>query len=154
VPGADEEKIMASEEHRASMANGQPTRALEAFMFTNTKAYSGFAVDDVQKARNFYSETLGLRVSEEYGVLTLHIAGDRDILVYPKPDHTPASFTILNFPVDDIEKAVDELAERGVRFERYDGFEQDEKGIHRGVGPLIAWFTDPAGNVLSVIQEQ
>jgi catechol 2,3-dioxygenase-like lactoylglutathione lyase family enzyme len=123
-------------------------------MFTNTKAYSGFAVDDVQKARNFYSETLGLRVSEEYGLLTLHIAGDRDILVYPKPDHTPASFTILNFPVSDIEKAVDDLAGRGVRFERYEGFEQDEKGIHRGEGPLIAWFTDPAGNVLSVIQEQ
>src|SRR6266540_385812 len=103
-------------------------RALEAFMFTHTKAYSGFAVDDVQKARNFYSETLGLRVSEEYGMLMLHIAGDRDILVYPRPDHTPASFTILNVPVGDIEKAVDELAERGVRFERYDGFEQDEKG--------------------------
>jgi len=123
-------------------------------MFTNTRAYSGFAVDDVQKAKTFYSETLGLRVSEEYGLLTLHIAGDRDILVYPKPDHTPASFTILNFPVDDIDKAVDELAERGVRFERYDGFEQDEKGIHRGGGPLIAWFADPAGNVLSVIQQQ
>ena len=123
-------------------------------MFTNVKAFSGFAVDDMTAAKKFYSETLGLSVSEENGLLTLHIAGDRDILVYPKPDHTPATFTILNFPVDDIDKAVDELTERGVRFERYDGFEQDEKGIQRGQGPLIAWFTDPAGNVLSVIQEQ
>jgi catechol 2,3-dioxygenase-like lactoylglutathione lyase family enzyme len=122
-------------------------------MFTNTKAFSGFAVDDVPKAKKFYSETLGLRVSEEYGMLWLHIAGEWDILVYPKSDHTPATFTILNFPVDDIDKAVDELAERGVRFERYEDSEQDEKGIHRGGGPLIAWFKDPAGNVLSVIQK-
>jgi catechol 2,3-dioxygenase-like lactoylglutathione lyase family enzyme len=122
-------------------------------MFTNTKAFGGFAVDDVPKAKKFYSETLGLRVSEEYGMLWLHIAGEWDILVYPKSDHTPATFTILNFPVDDIDKAVDELAERGVRFERYEDSEQDEKGIHRGGGPLIAWFKDPAGNVLSVIQQ-
>jgi catechol 2,3-dioxygenase-like lactoylglutathione lyase family enzyme len=125
----------------------------ETVMFENTKAFSGFAVDDVSKAERFYSETLGLRVSEEYGMLQLHIAGEWDILVYPKPDHTPASFTILNFPVEDIEKAVDELIERGVRLERYDGFEQDERGIFRGGGPLIAWFKDPAGNVLSVIQQ-
>ena len=123
-------------------------------MFANTKAYSGFAVDDLQKAREFYGETLGLDVSEENGMLQLHIAGGGVILVYPKPDHTPASFTILNFPVDDIDKAVDELAARGVRFERYDGFEQDEKGISRGEGPYIAWFKDPAGNVLSVLQEE
>src|ERR671917_189088 len=120
-------------------------------MFENTKAFSGFSVDDMQQAREFYGETLGLRVSEdeEYGLLFLHIAGDRDTLVYPKPDHTPASFTILNFPVDDIEKAVDELAARGVRFERYEGteMETDEKGIFRGGGPYIAWFKDPAGNV-------
>ena len=122
-------------------------------MFENTKAFSGFAVDDVSKAESFYSETLGLRVSEEYGMLQLHIAGEWDILVYPKPDHTPASFTILNFPVDDIEKAVDELIERGVRFERYDGLEHDDRGIFRGGGPLIAWSKDPAGNVLSVIQQ-
>jgi catechol 2,3-dioxygenase-like lactoylglutathione lyase family enzyme len=107
-------------------------------MFGNTKAFSGFSVDDVPEARKFYSDTLGLRVSEEYGMLSLHIAGERDILVYPKPDHTPATFTILNFPVDDIEKAVVELAERGVRFERYDDSETDEKGIYRGGGPLIA----------------
>jgi len=110
----------------------------QTVMFTNTKAFSGFAVDDVPKAKSFYSETLGLRVSEEYGMLSLHIAGEWDILVYPKSDHTPATFTILNFPVDDIDKAVDELAERGVRFERYEDSEQDEKGIHRGGGPLIA----------------
>ncbi|MGH2558542.1 MAG: VOC family protein [Thermomicrobiales bacterium] len=122
-------------------------------MFTNTNAYSGFAVDDIPKAKEFYSETLGLRVTEEHDLLTLHIAGDRDIMVYPKPDHTPASFTILNFPVNDVEQAVGELTGRGVRFERYDGLEQDEQGIARGGGPLIAWFTDPAGNILSVIQQ-
>jgi catechol 2,3-dioxygenase-like lactoylglutathione lyase family enzyme len=123
-------------------------------MFENTKAFSGFSVDDVPRAKQFYAETLGLRVSEENGLLTLHIAGDRPTLVYPKPDHSPASFTILNFPVEDIEKAVDELTRRGVRFERYEGteIETDEKGIFRGGGPLIAWFKDPAGNVLSVIQ--
>jgi catechol 2,3-dioxygenase-like lactoylglutathione lyase family enzyme len=124
-------------------------------MFTNSKAFSGFSVNDVSQARKFYEETLGLRVSEDNGMLTLHIAGDRDILVYPKDDHTPATFTILNFPVDDVEAAVDELSSRGVTFERYPGMdaEIDEKGIFRGAGPLIAWFTDPAGNVLSVIQD-
>ena len=123
-------------------------------MFANTKAFSGFAVDDVQKAREFYGQTLGLNTSEENGLLTLHLSGDRATLVYPKPGHVPASYTILNFPVDDIDKAVDELADRGVEFERYDGFEQDEKGVFRGGGPYIAWFTDPAGNVLSVLQER
>jgi catechol 2,3-dioxygenase-like lactoylglutathione lyase family enzyme len=119
-------------------------------MFEHTRAFSGFSTDDIPKARQFYSEVLGLRVSEEYGMLTLHIAGDRDTLIYPKPDHTPATFTILNFPVDDIDTAVDELTARGVRFERYDGV--DEKGISRGQGPAIAWFKDPAGNILSVLQ--
>ena len=124
-------------------------------MFRSTKAFSGFSVDDVPRARQFYGETLGLEVSEENGLLTLHIAGDRPTLVYPKPDHTPASYTILNFPVDDVEAAVDELTRRGVTFERYAGTpaETDEKGIFRGGGPLIAWFTDPAGNVLSVVQQ-
>jgi catechol 2,3-dioxygenase-like lactoylglutathione lyase family enzyme len=121
-------------------------------MFANTKAFSGFAVDDVDEARRFYGETLGLNTSEEHGLMTLHIAGDRDVLVYPKPGHTPATFTILNFPVDDIDAAVDELTERGVRFERYDGMGQDERGIMRDQGPPIAWFTDPAGNILSVLQ--
>ena len=123
-------------------------------MFKNTKAFSGFSVDDVSRARQFYESTLGLDVSEENGMLTLHIAGGRDTLVYPKgDDHTPASFTILNFPVDDIETAVAALAQRGVEFERYPGMEIDEKGIFRGGGPPIAWFKDPAGNVLSVLQE-
>ena len=123
-------------------------------MFANTKAFSGFAVDDLKKAQEFYGEALGLKTSEEYGLLTLHLAGDLDTLVYVKPDFTPATYTILNFPVDDIDKAVDELTARGVRFERYDGFNQDEKGIFRDEGPYIAWFKDPAGNVLSVLQEK
>ena len=123
-------------------------------MFGTTKAFSGFSVNDIPAAKRFYGDTLGLDVSEDHGMLTLHIAGDRDILVYPKPDHTPATYTILNFPVDDVEKAVDELTKRGVRVERYDHIETDEKGIARGGGPLIAWFTDPAGNVLSVLQQQ
>jgi predicted enzyme related to lactoylglutathione lyase len=125
-------------------------------MFENTKAYSGFAVDDLQKAREFYGETLGLKtsmISEEGGVMSLDLAGDRGTLVYLKPDFVPATYTILNFPVDDIDEAVDELAARGVRFERYDGFEQDEKGIARGPGPSIAWFKDPAGNILAVLEE-
>src|ERR671916_648707 len=117
-------------------------------MFADTKAFSGFAVDDIERARAFYAETLGLRVSEEHGMLTLHLAGDRDTLVYPKEDHVPATFTILNFAVEDVEQAVDALTERGVEFERYDGFGQDEKGIMRGQGPDIAWFRDPAGNIL------
>jgi catechol 2,3-dioxygenase-like lactoylglutathione lyase family enzyme len=122
-------------------------------MFGSTKAFSGFSVDDIAAAKRFYGETLGLTVSEEHGMLTLHIAGGRDVLVYPKPDHTAATYTILNFPVEDIDKAVDELTRRGVRFERYDQIESDEKGIVRGEGPPIAWFTDPAGNVLSVLQQ-
>lgn len=122
-------------------------------MFKDSKAFSGFAVPDLPAAKKFYGETLGLRVSdEEGGLFTLHLAGDRDTLIYIKPDHTPATYTILNFPVDDIDKAVDELTERGVRFEHYPNSGQDEKGINRGGGPLIAWFTDPAGNILSVIQ--
>ena len=103
-------------------------------MFEKTKAFSGFSVDDMPAAKRFYGGTLGLRVSEANGILTLHIAGDRDTIVYPKPDHTPATFTVLNFPVDDIEQAVDDLTERGVRFERYPQFEaeMDERGIFRG----------------------
>lgn len=123
-------------------------------MFANSKAFSGFAVSDLPAARQFYGETLGIRTSEQHGLLTLHLAGDRDTLVYPRPDHTPATYTILNFPVDDIDTAVDELTARGVQFERYEGIEQDEKGINRAGGPYIAWFKDPAGNVLSVLQER
>src|ERR671916_2331097 len=123
-------------------------------MFKDTKAFSGFAVPDIDAARKFYGETLGLDVTDgPMGVLTLNLAGDRPTMVYPKPDHEPANYTILNFPVEDIEAAVDELSARGVEFERYEGFEQDEKGIFRGEGPLIAWFKDPAGNILAVLQE-
>jgi catechol 2,3-dioxygenase-like lactoylglutathione lyase family enzyme len=123
-------------------------------MFTDVKAFGGFSVDDVPRAAQFYGETLGLRVTKKNGILTLHIAGDRETIVYPKPNHVPAAFTILNFPVSDIEAAVDGLTERGVTFERYAGtpMETDAKGIFRKGGPLIAWFTDPAGNILSVIQ--
>jgi predicted enzyme related to lactoylglutathione lyase len=127
-------------------------------MFQSTKAFSGFSVDDLGKAKQFYGETLGIEVTEEppHGLLTLRIAGDRPILVYPKDDHQPASYTILNFPVDDIEAAVDELSGRGVSFEHYEGtgMDTDEKGIFRQGGPLIAWFKDPAGNVLSVIEQR
>ena len=122
-------------------------------MLADSKAFSGFAVPDVAEARQFYGETLGLRVSEEHNMLQLHLGGGRDVIVYPKPDHTPASYTILNFPVDDVEATVDALTERGVQFERYQGLDQDGKGIQRGGGPLIAWFKDPAGNVLSIIAQ-
>ena len=125
-------------------------------MFANTKAYSSFAVDDLERAREFYGETLGLRTSvldEENGLMALHLAGDQDTFVYRKPDFEPATYTILNFQVDDVEKAVDDLSARGVRFERYDGFEQDEKGIARDMGPDIAWFKDPAGNILAVLRD-
>ncbi|MGH2990394.1 MAG: VOC family protein [Solirubrobacterales bacterium] len=125
-------------------------------MLANTKAYSGFAVDDLEKARKFYGETLGLNteILDEDNLLSLHLAGDRDTLVYLKPDFAPATYTVLNFPVEDIDETVEGLAARGVEFERYDGFEQDEKGIHRGQGPEIAWFKDPAGNILSVHGDQ
>ena len=122
-------------------------------MFGNTRAYSGFSTNDISAAKKFYGETLGMNVSEQNGMLSLQVAGSNDILVYPKPDHTPASFTILNFPVANIDEAVDELTKRGVNFERYAGSDQDEKGIMRGQGPPIAWFTDPGGNILSVLEE-
>jgi len=122
-------------------------------MFRKTKAFSGFSVDDIAEAKRFYGDTLDLNVSEEYGMLTLHIHEGGDIMIYPKEDHSPAIYTILNFPVDDVDQAVDELSQRGVSFERYEGFTQDEKGIARGdQGPPIAWFTDPAGNILSVLE--
>ena len=123
-------------------------------MFTDTKAFSGFAVPDIDTARKFYGETLGLDVTDgPMGLLTLNLAGDRPTLIYPKPDHEPANYTILNFPVEDVDAAVDELAARGVEFERYEGFDQDERGIMRGNGPDIAWFKDPAGNILAVLKQ-
>jgi catechol 2,3-dioxygenase-like lactoylglutathione lyase family enzyme len=122
-------------------------------MLTPSDAFNGFAVDDLDAARAFYSDVLGVEVTEEHGILSLHLGGGTPTIVYPKPNHVPATFTILNFPVDDVEAAVDELTARGVVFERYEGTpaETDAKGVFRGGGPLIAWFTDPAGNVVSVI---
>jgi catechol 2,3-dioxygenase-like lactoylglutathione lyase family enzyme len=124
-------------------------------MFKDARAFSGFSVDDIQKAKDFYGRTLGLEVSESNDVLELHIAGGSQILVSPKANHAPATFTILNFPVDNVERAVDDLTKRGVRFEIYNesDLQTDEKGIFHGGGPKIAWFTDPAGNILSVIEE-
>lgn len=123
-------------------------------MLADSKAFSGFSVNDIAKAKEFYERTLGLDVSEDHGLLTLHLAHGGDVTVYPKPNHMPATFTILNFPVDDVEKTVDELTKRGVAFERYDaaGITTDAKGVHRGDGPDIAWFKDPAGNILSVLK--
>jgi catechol 2,3-dioxygenase-like lactoylglutathione lyase family enzyme len=122
-------------------------------MFQPKGAFSGFAVDDLAKARDFYSNTLGLRVDEEPAGLSLHVPGSgRAVFVYPKPDHQPATYTILNFEVDNIDEAVDELTNRDVRFERYEGMPADAKGIMRGNGPNIAWFKDPAGNILSLIE--
>lgn len=126
-------------------------------MFKNTKAFSSFSVDDIQKAKEFYGQTLGLEVSAAEEGLELGIASGGEVFIYPKPNHTPASFTVLNFPVDNIEQTVDELTKLGVRFEHYGGdIKTDEKGIHRGAGagPNIAWFKDPAGNILSVLQNR
>jgi catechol 2,3-dioxygenase-like lactoylglutathione lyase family enzyme len=127
-------------------------------MFGTTKAFSGFSTNDTEAAKNFYSETLGIKVTEDNGLLTLHLDdGARPTLVYPKEDHVPATYTILNFPVDDIDEAVDSLVAKGVTFEKYQGSLQDEKGIMRGkahnMGPDIAWFKDPAGNILSVLTD-
>ena len=118
-----------------------------------SQPFSGFSVNDIAAAERIYRDVLGLDVSEQYGMLRLRLGDDTSVLVYPKEDHVPASFTILNFPVDNIDEAVDELVRRGVTFERYDAAPQDDKGIARGQGPDIAWFTDPAGNVLSVLHE-
>jgi catechol 2,3-dioxygenase-like lactoylglutathione lyase family enzyme len=121
-------------------------------MFTSARPFSGFSVDDVAKAKKFYGETLGVPVVDDHGMLRLQIGDGHDVLVYPKEGHTPATFTILNFPVDDINSAVDDLTARGVVFQRYEG--TDERGVNRaGGGPPIAWFTDPAGNILSVIEQ-
>ena len=126
-------------------------------MFKDVQAFSGFSVSDIPQAKEFYGGTLGLEISEQGGLLQLSLGGGGTVIAYPKENHEPASFTILNFPVDDIDRAVDELEANGVTFERYEGFEQDDKGIARGIaageGPDIAWFKDPTGNILSVLQE-
>ncbi|GIF70552.1 VOC family protein [Asanoa siamensis] len=123
-------------------------------MFKPTRPFSGFSVDDIPAAKRFYGETLGLPVAEEHGMLMIDIGAGAEVLVYPKANHQPATFTILNFPVADIDSAVDDLAKRGITFERYEGMAHDSKGIVRGEGPDIAWFTDPAGNVLSVLSDR
>ena len=125
-------------------------------MLGDSKAFSGFSVNDIGKAKEFYGRTLGLKVSESNGLLTLHLAGGNNVLIYPKPNHTPATFTVLNFPVKDVDQAVDDLAKRGVHFEIYDlpDIKTDKKDIMRGNGPTIAWFKDPAGNILSVIEQE
>ncbi len=128
-------------------------------MFTHTKAFTSFSVNDIDKAKQFYGEILGLRANQtaEAGMplLELQLEGGHRIILYHKPDHTPATYTVLNFPVDNIDKTADELIGRGVRFLQYEGdLKTDEKGIFRGEGPLIAWFEDPAGNILSILEEK
>ena len=125
-------------------------------MLKNSKAFSGFSANDIAKEKEFYAGTLGLDVSEAHGLLTLRLAGGHNVIIYPKPNHVPAAFTVLNFPVDDVDLAVDELKKRGVRCEQYNlpDLKTDEKGIMRGNGPTIAWFKDPAGNILSVLEQE
>lgn len=123
-------------------------------MLTDSHAYSGFSTNDIEACHAFYADTLGLNVTEEYGMLNLTLGGGAHVLIYPKENHEPATYTCLNFPVADIEAAVDQLTGRGVTFLRYDGMPHDERGIVREWGPPIAWFTDPAGNIIAVIEDQ
>lgn len=140
--------IELSSEHRAAMARARGSGPL-----ASSEVFGSFSVDDVAAARRFYGEILGLPVSAEADLLRLHLPDGRDVVVYPKLDHRPAPFTILHFPVEDVDLAVAQLAGRGIGFERYEGFVQDARGIHRADGgPSIAWFADPAGNILSVLQ--
>jgi catechol 2,3-dioxygenase-like lactoylglutathione lyase family enzyme len=125
----------------------------EAGILASSRGFSGFSTDDIARSKEFYEKTLGLQVAEDHGMIRLHLSGGGRVLIYPKPNHEPASYTVLNFPVDDIERTVDRLVERGVQFERY-APAQDARGIMRDQGPPIAWFKDPAGNILSVIQER
>jgi catechol-2,3-dioxygenase len=128
-------------------------------MFKSKYAFSGFSVNDLAAAKNFYGETLGIDIKEQEGMgLMLMLAGGHEVFLYPKPDHVPATYTTLNFVVLDIDRAIDDLIAKGVVLERYEGMHQDEKGIARGIaakkGPNIAWFKDPAGNILSVLQDK
>ena len=122
-------------------------------MLTDSAAFSGFSTNDIEATRLFYADTLGLNVTEENGMLNLHLGGGANVLIYPKDDHQPAAYTCLNFPVSSIDATVDGLVARGVTFLRYDGMPHDERGIVREWGPPIAWFTDPAGNILSVLEQ-
>jgi catechol 2,3-dioxygenase-like lactoylglutathione lyase family enzyme len=121
-------------------------------MLSYTRAFSGFSAPDLEAEKAFYADTLGIRISEGMGNLLLELEGGQNVLIYPKPDHQPATFTVLNFEVADIDVAVDALTAAGVTFERYEGFPQDEKGVAREMGPSIAWFKDPAGNILAILQ--
>jgi catechol 2,3-dioxygenase-like lactoylglutathione lyase family enzyme len=121
-------------------------------MFKDSHAFSGFSSNDIAKSKEFFGQTLGLEVTEENGMLTLHLAGGGNVLIYPKDNHEPATFTVLNFPVENIDQAVDRLTKAGITFERYDGMGQDDRGNMRDNGPAIAWFKDPAGNILSVLE--
>jgi predicted enzyme related to lactoylglutathione lyase len=125
-------------------------------MLQKSKAFSSFSVNDIQSAKEFYSRSLELEVSESNGLLSLHLADGNTVLIYPKPNHAPATFTVLNFPVDSVDKTVDELTKRGVRFQVYNepDLTTDKRGIFRGGGPVIAWFKDPAGNILSVLEQK
>jgi catechol 2,3-dioxygenase-like lactoylglutathione lyase family enzyme len=122
-------------------------------MLRDSQAFSGFSANDIQAERHFYADTLGVNVEEQMGGLNLHLGGGHNVFIYPKDDHEPATFTVLNFPVKDIDEAVDRLTAKGVTFERYPGMNQDDKGIARQGPPLIAWFKDPAGNIISVLEE-
>jgi predicted enzyme related to lactoylglutathione lyase len=132
-----------------------PSR-LGAFMFDKKSMFSSFSVNDIHKAKEFYSRTLGLEVSESNGLLTLPLPSGSRVMIYPKAKHQPASFTVLNFPVQNVDQAVDDLSKRGVKFEVYDepGLKTDQRGVSRGNGPTIAWFKDPAGNILSIVEEE
>jgi predicted enzyme related to lactoylglutathione lyase len=122
-------------------------------MFKDSSAFSGFSTDDLAKAKKFYGDTLGVDVTEQDGVLALHLGAGHEVIIYPKENHEPATFTVLNFPVSNIDQAVDRLTQAGVQMERYEGFDQDPRGIMRSQGRPIAWFKDPAGNILSVIEQ-
>jgi catechol 2,3-dioxygenase-like lactoylglutathione lyase family enzyme len=121
-------------------------------MFAKTEAFCGFSSNDISGSRDFYAGKLGLNVEDDHGLLRIHLGGGGTVIVYPKPNHEPATYTVLNFQVPDVEKAVDELVAKGIVFERYPGLAQDERGIQRDQGPAIAWFKDPAGNILSVLK--
>jgi len=147
----DEKRASPASQIWSLRKNNQEERS----MLKDSKAFSGFSAGDIPKVKKFYAETTRLDVTESDGLLTLRLAGGNKVLIYPKPNHVPATFTVLNFPVKDVDLAVDELMKRGVRFEKYDlpDLKTDKKGIMRGNGPTIAWFKDPAGNILSVIEE-
>ncbi len=138
------------------MSNFEPSPSTSAAVLKSvlrdSAAFSGFSSNDIPKAKGFYAGKLGLDVTEANGMLTLNLAGGKRVIIYPKPNHEPATFTLLNFPVKDVEQAVDSLTKAGVEFEHYEGMNLDTKGIMRNQGPTIAWFKDPAGNILSVIE--